>query len=199
MRDGAKELLHLKANALQGPHGVPASKTIYSVCMLREMLLLLADAINRFNHNYIESLNVNSLLTLVNEQLHSMLRLRVETPSVLDCARFYESGNITSTDDIIIIHHVGVVLAFTIDDVFCFDKVVESVKDASETCTVLLYKERDQPLEFHCEPSPSSVPCAFISESLNISGQDIGAVYIMDDEKFNELNIHRHTEHVSVE
>ncbi|CAC5420049.1 unnamed protein product [Mytilus coruscus] len=111
----------------------------------------------------------------------------------------HDSGNITSTDDIIIIHHVGEVLACTINDVFCIGKIVESVKDASETCKVLLYKERDQPLEFHCEPSPSSVPCAFISKSLNISGQDIGAVYIMDDDKFNELNIHRHTEHVSVE
>ncbi|CAC5403157.1 unnamed protein product [Mytilus coruscus] len=110
----------------------------------------------------------------------------------------HDSGNITSTDDIIIIHHVGEVLAFTIDDVFCIGKVVESVKDASETCKVFSYKERDQPLEFHCEPSPSSVPCAFISESLNISGQDIGAVYIMDDDKFNELIIHRH-KHVSVE
>ncbi|CAC5420038.1 unnamed protein product [Mytilus coruscus] len=94
----------------------------------------------------------------------------------------HDSGNITSTDDIIIIHHMGEVLAFTINDVFCIGKVVESVKDASETCKELLYKERDQPLEFHCEPSPSSVPCAFISKSFNISGQDIGAVYIMDDE-----------------
>lgn len=60
---------------------------------------------------------------------------------------------------------------------------------------------KNEPLEFHCEPSPSSVSCAFVSESLNISGQDIGAEYIkcIDDDKFNELNIHRHTEYVSVE
>ncbi|CAC5398967.1 unnamed protein product [Mytilus coruscus] len=84
----AKTLLHLKINCLQGPHGVPASKTH----MLRTMLESLSEQISGIESKYLEKVDINSALTLVNEQLHSMLRLKTETPSVLDCARDFLRG-----------------------------------------------------------------------------------------------------------
>ena len=85
MKADAKALLGLTINTLQGPHGIPATKTIQSVSMLIGLL--------DHYHHLIASMEVDpeldlkSLLTLVNEHVHSTLRLRVETPTVLDCAQ----------------------------------------------------------------------------------------------------------------
>ncbi|VDI65446.1 Hypothetical predicted protein [Mytilus galloprovincialis] len=68
-----------------GTHGVPASKTIHSVHMLRTMLESFSEQITGIESKYLEKVDINSAaLTLVNEQLHSMLPLKTETSSVLD-------------------------------------------------------------------------------------------------------------------
>ena len=63
-----------------------------SVKILREMLMSLSEQIASVNPNYLKKVNTTAFLTLVNEELHSMLRLRTETPSVLDCARDFLKG-----------------------------------------------------------------------------------------------------------
>ncbi|CAC5362409.1 unnamed protein product [Mytilus coruscus] len=56
------------------------------------MLESLSEQITGIESKYLEKVDINSALTLVNEQLHSMLRLKTETPSVLDCARDFLRG-----------------------------------------------------------------------------------------------------------
>ena len=92
MSSQAKTLLNLSLSSLQGPHGVPASKTLKSVEILHDMLTEILDILNKVNPAFVPKLEVNSVLTLMNENLHSILRLRVETPSVLDCARDFIRG-----------------------------------------------------------------------------------------------------------
>jgi len=77
---------------LQGPHGVPASKTLKSIEILHGMLMEILDTLNTINLDFVSKLDVNSVLTLMNENLHSILRLRVEAPTVLDCERDFISG-----------------------------------------------------------------------------------------------------------
>lgn len=80
------KLLNVKSVST-GPQGVPASKTIASVGMLREFLIRLRDTFQIYNSRYMEDFNTSSVLTLANENLHSLLRLGTDTPTVLDCAR----------------------------------------------------------------------------------------------------------------
>ncbi|CAC5406350.1 unnamed protein product [Mytilus coruscus] len=56
------------------------------------MLESLSEQITGLESKYLEKVDINSALMLVNEQLHSMLRLKTETPSVLDCARDFLRG-----------------------------------------------------------------------------------------------------------
>ena len=83
----AKTHLNFNITDLQGLHGVPASKTVKSIQILNGMLVELLETVNRINPNFVSKMDIRSVLTLVNENLHSILRLRVDTPSVLDCAR----------------------------------------------------------------------------------------------------------------
>ncbi|CAC5406515.1 unnamed protein product [Mytilus coruscus] len=56
------------------------------------MLESLSEQITGIESKYLEKVDINSTLTLLNEQLHSMLRLKTEKPSVLDCARDFLRG-----------------------------------------------------------------------------------------------------------
>ena len=83
----AKTHLNLNITDLQGPHGVPTSKTVKSIKILNGMLVELLETVNIINPNFVSKMVIRSVLTPVNENLHSILRLRVDTPSVVNCAR----------------------------------------------------------------------------------------------------------------
>ena len=88
----AKELQNLKINSLQGPHGTPTTKTIQSVSMLDQLLHHVENIVRKLAPKEEYSINLKSLLTLGNEHLHSVLRLKTETPTVLDCSRDFMKG-----------------------------------------------------------------------------------------------------------
>ena len=92
MTGQAKTHLNSNITDLQGPYGVPASKTVKSIKILNGMLVELLETVNRIIPNFVFKMDIRSVLTLVSENLHSMLRLRVDTPLVLDCARDFVRG-----------------------------------------------------------------------------------------------------------
>lgn len=92
MTGQAKTHLNSNITDLQGPYGVPASKTVKSIKILNGMLVELLETVNRINPNFVFKMDIRSVLTLVSENLHRMLRLRVDTPLVLDCARDFVRG-----------------------------------------------------------------------------------------------------------
>ena len=85
-----KCLQNLTINSLQGPHGTPATKTMLSVSMLHGLLKHIEITIKKLSKEY--PINTKSLLTLGNEHLHSVLRLKTDTPTVLDCSRDFMKG-----------------------------------------------------------------------------------------------------------
>ena len=87
----AKSLLKLNTNCLQGPHGVLATKTIVSVTILIQLLHHLQDIV-KCHTTLKNKVNLKSQLTLVNENLHNILQLKTETPTVLDCSRNFMKG-----------------------------------------------------------------------------------------------------------
>ncbi|MES9905412.1 MAG: hypothetical protein ABW168_22390 [Sedimenticola sp.] len=78
-------LLNLRSVS-QGPQGVPASKTVVSLEMLIKLLSEFRDIIKTHNPAYLDNFHTGSVPTLVNENLHNLLRLETETPTVLDVA-----------------------------------------------------------------------------------------------------------------
>ena len=64
---------------------------IDSVTILIQLLHHLQDIVKC--HTTLQNkVNLKSQLTLVNENLHSILRLKTETPTVLDCSRDFMKG-----------------------------------------------------------------------------------------------------------
>jgi hypothetical protein len=88
----AKTHLNLNITDLQGLHRVPASKRVKSIKIIIGMLVKLLETVIRINPNFVSKMDIRSVLTLVSENLHSILRLRVDTSSVLDCARDFVRG-----------------------------------------------------------------------------------------------------------
>ncbi len=76
-------------SAVQGPQGVPLSKTIKSVEMMLDSLMSLEKAIKYINADYIPHVCLASLLTLVVEHLFSKMRSRNPTPTVLEYAYLF--------------------------------------------------------------------------------------------------------------
>ena len=72
------------AKSLQGPHGVPSSKTVDSFKELLQGLNTLKENLMGLNlGEYVEHVNVKSLTTLPNEHLHSLLRQQYAMPMQL--------------------------------------------------------------------------------------------------------------------
>ena len=61
-------------SAVQGPQGVPSSKSIKSVELMLESLTLLQKTIKYINADYMQHVRLASLLTLVVEHLFSKMR-----------------------------------------------------------------------------------------------------------------------------
>ena len=86
MTEQAKTHLNLNITDLQEPHGAPdrVSKTVKSFKFLNGMLVELLETVNRINPIFVPKMDIRSILTLVNENLHSILRFSVHLPSVLN-------------------------------------------------------------------------------------------------------------------
>ena len=76
-------------SVVQGPQGVPSSKTIKSVEMMLNSLMSLEKAIKYINADYMPHVRLASLLTLVVEHLFSKMRSRNPTPTVLEYAYLF--------------------------------------------------------------------------------------------------------------
>ena len=85
----AKTFQQLSISTLQGPHGVPATKTIASVSLLKSQLVETRDTTKDINVDFLSFLDLRSFLTLVNEHLHGIIRMQNLTPTVLDCAQCF--------------------------------------------------------------------------------------------------------------
>ena len=76
-------------SAVQGPQGVPSSKSIKSVELMLDSLMSLEKAIKYINVDYMCHVRLASLLTLVVEHLFSKMRSRNPTPTVLEYAYLF--------------------------------------------------------------------------------------------------------------
>lgn len=76
-------------SAVQGPQGVPSSKSIKSVELMLESLTLLQKTIEYINADYMQHVRLASLRTLVVERLFSKMRSRNPTPTVLEYAYLF--------------------------------------------------------------------------------------------------------------
>ena len=75
--------------AVQGPEGSPASQTVESARMILTTLGNIKGALEQTSPDYINRLDLSSLLTPVCERLFSTVRSRYEMPVVLQFAQLF--------------------------------------------------------------------------------------------------------------
>lgn len=68
---------------VEGPHGVPSSKTVASKMMTLEALRCIEKELASINPGYIKHVNPKSLVTLVVEHFNSKMREVYEVPTVI--------------------------------------------------------------------------------------------------------------------
>ena len=75
--------------AVQGPEGSPASQTVQNARMILTTLRNIKGVLEQTSPDYINRLDLSSLLTLVCERLFSTVRSRYEMPMVLQFAQLF--------------------------------------------------------------------------------------------------------------
>ncbi len=79
----------LKIQSPQGPHGTLSAKTVQSVTMMKNQLIQIQSMVTDISPGFDVYIKPKSLLTLVNEHLHGVIRMHDPTPNVLTCSRIF--------------------------------------------------------------------------------------------------------------
>jgi hypothetical protein len=75
--------------SLQGPHGVPSTKTVSTIKQMLDGLISVNDVITSLCPEYMENVKVKSFTTLVNEHLHGQMRQRYAMPTQLEFSQAF--------------------------------------------------------------------------------------------------------------
>ena len=77
---------------MEGPHGVPSSKTVGSIRMTLNALKYILDEIQSIDSTHVQQVCPKSLVTLIVEHLNSRRREVYDVPSVMQCTHRFPAA-----------------------------------------------------------------------------------------------------------